>query len=249
MLEFIHPSRSLPDLSWGQTTRQGGVSTFSSSCNKVLNMASHVGDDPSAIEQNWLRFTDASQWSRQRIATCDQVHANGILEVTRGGHHCLEADALISRTPGLAVGIFTADCVPILVVDPLLREVAAIHCGWKGVASRLTEKVINELIAGKEERRSALLVWIGACIQQKSYEVGPEVAVQFDASFTKHGLLGKFQLDLPKAVLLQLLSSGVREANIESCGIDTYSSQSLLFSYRGERQKTGRMMTFIGFRK
>ena len=172
-----------------------------------------------------------------------------VLEASEGGHHLVEADAIISRQPGLAVGVFTADCVPILVADPLLKHVAAIHCGWKGVAANLTAKAIAQLVATDKHAPERLLVWIGAAIQCQSYEVGPEVAQQFNQSVFTDGKPGKFQLDLPKAIHQQLLNVGIHSKNIEDCSIDTYILNKKFFSYRADHHHTGRMLTFAGFSK
>lgn len=254
MLEFIRPSRLLPNGTWGQTTKRGGVSGFGESCNEAfpfqqntLNLATHVNDAPKAVSENWRRFALASPWSRETLATCQQVHGTEILEVSEGGHHHQNADALISRMPGVAVGVFTADCVPILIVDPERKHVAAVHCGWKGAAAKLTMKTIDQLVGDAATRRKTLLVWIGAAIRCESYEVGPEVALQFNEMEYEGGKPGKFQLDLPKAIRHQLLAAGISTNHIEDCSIDTYASNKILFSYRADGQNTGRMLTFAGF--
>jgi len=256
MLAFIKPKLTLPDLDWGQTTKVGGVSGFGESkkdkiaCQQnTLNLAPHVNDSPTALFENWRRFEQASLWSRQTLATCQQVHGTTVLEVTAGNHHPHAADAIISRTPGLAVGVFTADCVPILVVDPVLRHVAAIHCGWKGVAANLTAKTIKQFFKVEDYRQERLLIWIGASIRRESYEVGPEVAHRFDESMYQRGKLGKFQLDLAKAVRHQLLTVGIQQKNIEDCQIDSYTSNKTTFSYRADGKHTGRMLTYVGFLK
>jgi len=254
MLEFIRPSRLLPNGTWGQTTKLGGVSGFGESCNEAfpfqqntLNLATHVNDAPEAVAENWRRFALATPWSRETLATCQQVHGTEILEVTEGGHHNQTADALISRIPDIAVGVFTADCVPILVVDPERKHVAAIHCGWKGAAAQLTMKTIDQLVGNAAARRQTLQVWIGAAIRCESYEVGPEVALQFDKTEYQAGKTGKFQLNLPKAIRHQLLAAGINKNHIEDCSTDTYTSIKRCFSYRAEGGNTGRMLTFAGF--
>lgn len=254
MLTFIRPANSLPGLDWGQTTKGGGVSSFGESRKgglafqqNTLNLATHVDDLPDAVIENWRRFEAATPWSRKSVATCQQVHSDKILEVSSGNHHLLEADALISRRPGLAVGVFTADCIPILVADAEHRHVAAIHCGWKGVAANLAGKTITQLVETDDQRRENLLVWIGAAIRCDSYEVGAEVALQFDTSVYRASKPGKFQLDLVKAVKQQLLTAGITKLNIEDCQIDTYTSNKDIFSYRADGKNTGRMMTFVGF--
>jgi len=212
-----------------------------------LNLATHVNDADSSVEENWKRFKQHSKWSRTTLATCNQIHSSIISEVKTGGHHNLNADALISRTPGIAVGIFTADCVPILLVNPKKRHVAAVHCGWRGVEKRLVSKTIEQLIGTDREAIKTLIIWIGASIRCDSYEVGPEVANLFNTSVYTPGKPGKFQLDLVKALRLQLLEAGALNVNIEDCNIDTYKCNDSLFSFRAEGGKTGRMMTFVGF--
>lgn len=255
--QLILPERKVEHLYWGQTTRLGGVSNppFSS-----MNLGGHVGDDSSALRQNWLRFGKMQAWSRETIATCNQVHGDSILIAETGGHKPVDADALISLKSGLGVGVFTADCVPVLLADPVTKAVAAIHCGWKGASKQLASKTLDKLKALTGLRPENVLVWFGASIAQCSYQVGPEVVAGFGESLKeKNSILfesprakrdgtGKYLLDIARTIEDELIRAGIPLKNLEHADIDTFSRTDLVFSYRAESGKTGRMLSYVGFR-
>jgi len=219
-----------------------------------LNLADHTGDDFTAIAKNWQLFSKTSGWSRGDIATCRQIHGEEIVQVNNGGHLDVEADALISLKPGLAVGVFTADCTPVLIACPSSRAVAAVHCGWRGARADLASKVVNRMHELTSSHPSSYHVYIGAGIAQCSYEVGAEVAEQF-LSLPINGdrvdpspKPGKYLLDVGGTVIDQLLVAGIRLANIDYDVRDTYSQPELFFSYRRDGASTGRMLAYVGWR-
>ena len=166
-------------------------------------------------------------------------------------------DALVTALPGFAVGVHTADCVPILMYNPQRRVVAAIHSGWKGTVQRISQKVLFVLKSEFGSRPEELRVAIGPAIGPDSFQVGEEV-VQFfkeqgfpldDIWSFRPGRSGipmadGHHLDLFKANRWLLEEAGVPAANIQVCGIDSYADPTF-FSARREGLSCGRTVSFI----
>lgn len=151
-----------------------------------------------------------------------------------------EGDALISDRPGVMVGVKTADCVPILLVDPLTQVVAAIHAGWRGSAESIAAATVHALITGWKIDLRNLRAAIGPSIGVCCYEVGPEVARRFGvaASHPVH-------LDLRGINEMQLRAAGI--SNIWVSGECTFCAAERFYSYRREREQAGRMVSYIGW--
>ena len=183
-----------------------------------------------------------------RLAMLKQVHSANILRVHRPAFPAGEGDALITNTPGLLVGIRTADCVPILLADPAQRAVAAIHAGWRGAAEQIVTKTVERLTAEFGSRPADIVAAIGPAIGRCCYEVGPEVAGRFKRWFHELDSYAKVQLDLVEANRLQLLSAGLPEAHISTVGLCTCCSNGLFHSYRRDGARAGRMVSAIGMK-
>ncbi len=160
-----------------------------------------------------------------------------------------EADASVTGHEGHLLAIETADCLPILIVDPVQKRVAAAHAGWRGSAARVAVEAVNRLIAmGSDPRR--LLASLGPAIGPCCYEVGPEVEEAFGAqgaAFFKQGPSVRKHLDVVAANRAQLEESGVRSANIDSLDLCTRCREDLFFSYRRDGANAGRMISVVGF--
>ncbi len=245
---IVYPKTCVRQLDWGQTTRVGGVSHggFSS-----LNLASHTGDYPLAVAENWRRFASYSTWSRNTLATCSQVHGDKVVLAKIGGELNCEADALISRDAGVAVGVFTADCVPVLLADGYSGVVAAVHCGWRGAQARLLSKTIYYMEKFCESMPLKIHAYMGASIGQRNYEVGQEVATQFaDKHLLEHpNDSRKRLLDVAGSLQAELLAAGVPASQIERSSDDTFAQEDRYFSYRRDGAATGRMLSYVGFRR
>jgi len=171
------------------------------------------------------------------MATLRQIHSNRVLAVDRPGL-AGEADALVTRTPGLALSIRTADCYPILIADPRSRSIAAIHAGWRGSAGRVVAETIAKMRADLGCDPRDLHAAIGPGIGMSCYEVGEEVARHF-------GLEGRVKIDLAAINGRQLIESGVPEAHIHSVGRCTRCEPEVFHSYRRDGDRAGRMISFI----
>ena len=171
------------------------------------------------------------------MASLKQIHSN--LVFVAGGVGCAgEGDALVTREPGLAVSVRTADCFPILLADPATRSVAAIHAGWRGTAAGVVLSSLHSMQSefGSDPRdvRAAIGPGIGPCC----YEVGLDVAQRF-------GLREAGRLDLSAENHSQLIQAGLRPEHIEVVGGCTFCNPAQFFSWRRDRDRAGRMISFI----
>lgn len=209
----------------------------------TLNLGGNVGDDAGNVSENRRRFAEAAGIDLNRLHLCRQVHGVGIdLAFKNGPTLHFNRDGLISETPGIALGVLTADCVPILIVDPKTGAVGAMHAGWRGT---LWGIALNGLRAMKDsfgtDPRYCLAVLcpsIGRCC----YEVGEELAAEFKVRFGGKVVEGR-RIDLALANALLLREAGVREIWI--CRSCTCCREDLFFSHRRDRGRTGRMMSVI----
>lgn len=175
-----------------------------------------------------------------RLATAKQVHSNHVLRVETSGPQG-EGDALISNQPGIGLAIRTADCLPILIADPRHQAVAAVHAGWRGVVSEIVSKAVEAMTQQFESRPEDLAVAIGPAIGPCCFEVGPEVAVQFQLS-------GRAKVDLMETACRQLGRDGVSPGQISASRLCSYCDSELFESYRRDREASGRMVSMIGIR-
>lgn len=226
-------ARALEGVPHGFLGREGGVSTgmFSS-----LNVGLGSSDDAEAVRENRRRAVEAVA-PGARLVTLHQVHSN--LAVVAGDwtdDRRPEADALVTNQPGVALGILTADCGPVLLADRKAGVIGAAHAGWKGALTGVLDSVLltMEQLGAQRERISAA---IGPCISRRSYEVDEaflrrfaescEEAEHFFSSGTREG---HYQFDLEGFITLRLARAGVRD--IEALGEDTYAQPERFFSYR-----------------
>jgi YfiH family protein len=210
--------------------------------------------------------------------TLRQVHSDIIRFVDSPGDSQHAGDGLITARPGLLLAIQTADCLPIILVDPKRRAVGVFHAGWRGTLNRIVEKGVGEMRRYFGSRARDLKAAIGPGIHSCCYEVGQEVRDQFASQFAYAAKLfreieeadpvrEKYPMlfltarspghsDLPKRIFLdlveanrqQLLAVGLPAKGIEASPLCTYCRTDLLFSYRAEKGRTGRMMGVVGIR-
>ncbi|MBM3509568.1 MAG: peptidoglycan editing factor PgeF [Alphaproteobacteria bacterium] len=228
----------------GFLTRQGGVSAgaFAS-----LNVGYSGGDARANVIENRRRARAAVAPAATALLTARQVHSPRAVVVTEAWAegHGPEADALVSATPGLALGVTSADCAPILMADAAAGVIAAAHAGWRGALAG----VIGATVAAMRELGATpgrMAAAIGPCIGFASYEVGPEFAAPFLAKdagaarfFAPSARPGHQRFDLPGYVRAELAGVGV--GTIEVLGLDTLADTERFFSYRratlaGERR-------------
>jgi len=178
------------------------------------------------------------------IVTVHQIHSARVVSnhgmPPRPDDSRLDADALLENTPGVTIGVRTADCVPILLADPVQRAVAAVHAGWRGTAAHIVQAAIRSMTDEFGTRPQDLLAAIGPSIGSCCYQVGPDVAKEF-------GVLapGKVSLDLSYVNARQLAAAGVPEQNISNDPDCTQCNPNDYHSFRRDREDAGRMLSWI----
>lgn len=233
------------DLIAAESTRHGGVSPapFSS-----LNLGINTADEPANVEENRRRFFAAIGASTYPFASSYQVHGTEILYATEAGRY-EGYDALITNKPGLLVGVTVADCVPILIYDARQKAVAAVHAGWRGTAGKIVSRTLTRMQDQFGTRATDCFAYIGTCIDECSFEVGPEVAEQFESAFKREDAnTGKSFIDLKKANAHLLINFGIPEKQVETSSFSTVIGNRDYFSYRVENGTTGRMLAVIGLK-
>jgi YfiH family protein len=163
-----------------------------------------------------------------------------------------DTDALITNEPGLFVCVQTADCVPILIFDPVKKVVASVHAGWRGTVSKIALKTIRQMIAQFGSDPKDIVAGIGPSIHVHAYEVGPEVVKEVQKNFVHSTALlkpslveGKAYFDLWEANKMVLQESGIPEENIELMGLCSFEHVDLFYSARRDGLDTGRMVSAI----
>jgi YfiH family protein len=220
----------------GFFTRCGGVSQGGYTS---LNCGLGSKDDPAAVEENRARV--AAFLGADALITAHQVHGAAAV-AARGTWRQVErprADAIVTATPRLAVGVLTADCAPVLFADAAAGIVAAAHAGWRGALSGVLESTLARMeeLGGRRERVGAA---VGPCIGQAAYEVGPEFEAEFlgrDAAnvrfFRRQAPQGRPHFDLAGYCEQRLLQAGV--GTVRTLAPCTYAQAEDFFSYRRSR--------------
>jgi YfiH family protein len=201
-------------------------------------------------DRDYARVGECFQVSAEQVLRVRQVHGRVVVTVRPGEHWSAipEADAIVSLDPARAISVRVADCVPLLVADRAHRAVAAIHAGWRGTASRVTEAVVD-VLAGLGVPPDDLVVAIGPSIGPCCYQVDRVVRRAFDSSdadswFTDDGA-GHWRLDLSRANREQLVARGVPSEQIGSCDFCTLHDREHWPSFRRDGTVAGRMVAAI----
>ena len=232
-----------PNLAAAQSTRHGGVSPvpFDS-----LNLGKSTTDDPANVAENRRRFCAALGFESAQMAWSKQVHGDQIRQATvPGGSEGF--DALVTNVPGILLAVSVADCTPILVYDHGQKAIAAIHAGWRGTVAGIVAKTLVLMDQVFGTRGEDCFAYVGACIDECSFEVGDEVALEFDERFKRFDTeRGKYFVDLKKANAAQLRAFGIPETQIEVSPYCTMLHSTDFFSHRKDKGVTGRGMGVIG---
>lgn len=271
---------SLPWLVAGFSTRTGGASRIYG--GKALNLGFTKQDSRAAVEHNreaFLRKLGATSgktiWP---LVTLRQIHSDLVHCVSAPPKEQLVGDGMITATPELAIGIQTADCLPVILVDAKRRAFGVFHAGWRGTLKRIVEKGVGEMVRYFGTVPRDIRAAIGPGVHKCCYQVGDEVRREFGTQFEyadklfrevkdsdsireKYPMLfltsrapGHSELpvniflDLVEANRRQLLTAGVSAKSISASPLCTSCHNDLLFSYRAEKGVTGRLMGMAGIR-
>jgi YfiH family protein len=225
---------AIPGLRHVFFTRDGGVSD---GIYAGLNAGIGSHDDPAHVAENRRRMAEQMGVTPSHFLTLFQVHSPDAVVATGPWDSASRprADAIVTRTEGLAVGVTAADCGPILFVDPNARVIGAAHAGWKGALSGVLESTV-EAMEKLGAERGGIVAAIGPLIRQHSYEVGGEFVERFIQADAENAVFfipsardGHAMFDLAGFIRMRLENAGV--LMIDDIGIDTYSDERF-FSYR-----------------
>ena len=263
------------NLDWlwhGFSTRQGGVSRVylagGENGPNELNLGFTAADAAENVRENRLRFVEAVSGSRETaLRTVRQVHSNRCVTAAEAVQETTpEADGLMTGQAGVLLGIQTADCIPVLVADPVTRAVAAFHAGWRGTVARIVELGVGRMVQEFGSDPADLIAAIGPGIGPCCYTVGAEVLDRFTEEFSyaselfsqkaanPEALLNgseirlDLRLNLKEANRRQLMAAGLRPDAIEMVGGCTACQPQLFYSHRASGGHAGRMMAVIGIR-
>lgn len=281
-LTILQTSRleKIPRLIHGFSTRTGGHSRAYG--GNALNLGFTPTDSRAAVERNraaFLKKLNANGQQPVSLVTLRQVHSDIIHAVTEIPAQPLVGDGLITNTPGLLLAVQTADCLPVILVDPKKRAAGVFHAGWRGTVKRIVEKGVGAMRLHFGSRPGDLEAAIGPGVRNCCYAVGEEVRDNFRSQFAyaeklfhqveesdpvrqKYPMLFltarapghsnlpvTIFLDLVEANRRQLLSAGLSAKKIEASPLCTSCNTDTLFSHRAEKGVTGRLMGVAGVRR
>ncbi len=249
----------------GFSTRFGGVST---GIYESMNLSFTRGDREAAVRENYRRMAEFLSVPPERFVLTYQTHTDNIRVVTEADagkgltrvRDYGDVDGLITNVPGLCLGVFWADCVPILLLDPVHRAIGAVHSGWRGTVQKIGAKAVAAMGKNYGTHPEDVLAVIGPSICRDCYEVSEDVALRFREAFpaaedilTDKGRNAageqKYLLDLWAANRTLLLSAGLRPENLEITDICTCCNPSLMFSHRAVGDRRGNNGGFIALRE
>ena len=251
-----------PDPAWtgaahGFSTRLGGVSPAPW---HSLNLGSSLGDDPSRVRENFSRFCSAAGTGKGALVKNHQVHSDVVRPVTEADTlsdparpGTCEADGLITDRPGVCLAIFSGDCIPVLLYDPVRRCIAAAHAGWRGtalgIAARAAQAMVRDYGCAPEHILAAIGPGIGPCCFETHADVpdGLRAGLGEDAEAFIRPLSrpGKFSVDLKGANAQWLRRAGLSPAHIALCPACTACQLDLFWSHRVQGKQRGSMAAVI----
>ena len=226
---------TLPGIRHGFFTRQGGASH---GIYASLNCGLGSGDEPTHVVENRARVAAHLGAAPSHLITLYQIHSREVVtaSVPWAREATPQADAIVTRTPGLAIGAMAADCAPVLFADPEARVIGAAHAGWRGALSGILADTVDAM-EGLGASRSCIRACLGPCISAAAYEVGPEFEAEFLAQspenarfFSRTAASTRPRFDLPAFVLARLGATGI--GSVESQTVCTYADESRFFSFR-----------------
>ena len=232
---------AIPGVVHGFSTRRGERTDFS------------LGpfDSPNPMIQiNRVRFLSAIEAVGWPLIKLRQVHSGIVVDIddTSAASEAVQGDAAVTALRGVALGVQTADCVPILIADSKGRAVAAVHAGWRGTAAGIALSAVTRLIEKFQLDTKSLRAVIGPHIGVCCYEVGEEVVqgIADDAAIERRAEWPKPHLNLAAANRRQLLDAGIADAHIETSSLCTKCREDLFHSYRRDGKRMGHLLAVIG---
>ncbi|MEQ9310406.1 MAG: peptidoglycan editing factor PgeF [Balneolaceae bacterium] len=212
-----------------------------------LNIGFNSHEEQSILLHNLNMLATEIRTNTKNLALANQIHKTKVQIVDKGGIYP-DTDAFVSNTPGIGLGIQVADCGAILFGDSLNQVIGAAHAGWRGAVGNIVPKTIQEMtVLGADINQ--IKVYISPCLEKHNFEVGEEVASKFSEHLVDREHYDKPHVDLKGLIKDQLLNSGIKISNIEIDERCTIDHEELFYSYRREKEKSGRMVGIIKLNK
>lgn len=235
------------------STRIGGVSTGETA---ELNFGYKRNDSHKNVTRNFEIMCDTLGLKKENLVFTDQRHGTNVLKVTSNDagkgffreSDIFDIDAFVTNCDDVVLVTFHADCIPVFFLDPKKRAIGLAHSGWKGTYGNISKNVVEKMIYEYDTNPSDLICGIGPSILTCHFEVGDDVKNMFEerygTSYTK--MYDKPHINLTKIVVDQLKKCGVK--NIVESKICTYCNNDLFYSYRGDKQKTGSLISIMSLK-
>ncbi len=233
---------NFPEIIFGMSTKIG----LNRTDPFYFNLSLTVGDSAAIVKENRNAFFNKLGLDSNQIAYQKQIHSDIIRFVEHSGL-LGESDAMITTKQNIGLAISTADCTPIFIYDSKNKIVAAVHSGWRGTQKQILKKTLDNMVNNFNSKTENLLVYVGPSISQKNYEVGEEVAVQFDQKYIMNKN-GKLYLDVLMANVDMLNKCTVPKNQIEISHLCTYNEKELLHSFRRDGSLSGRSLGVIAMK-
>lgn len=234
--------KQFPEITFGFSTKVG----LQRKKPYYFNMSYTVGDNQQKVNENRSAFFKQLGLNAESVAYQKQVHGDYISFVEEGGE-CGKSDAIISTSKNLGLAISTADCCVIFIYDPVNKVIAGVHAGWRGTSREILLKVLQILSNEFDSAPGDLICYLSPSISDTNYEVGVEVAEQFDLDYLKQKN-GKYLLDIPRINKDILLNYGVMPHKFQVSNLCSCEYSSILHSYRRDGKKSGRALGVIAMR-
>ena len=244
---------AIPWLRHGFSTRHGGVST-----GDCASLSFSYQKEPEAVvDENFRRFCRVNDLPFESLALTHQTHTANVAILgaeykNKGRERSLrDTDGIVTSAPGLGLICFTADCVPLLLVEPQKRIVAAVHAGWRGTVQSIAAAAVQKMVALGADPKE-ILAAIGPSIGPCHFEVGPEVQKEFSDRFgaalpyRPSAREGHSMVDLWQANRLVLLEAGLQENHVFTANVCTFCNNSDYYSHRYTNGRRGSLIAAIG---
>ncbi len=232
-----------PDITSAFSTKKG----LNRTSPYGFNLSYNVKDNEEAVNENRKQFFSLFNISSNRAAFQYQIHSDIITTIKQPGY-CGESDAMITNLPNIPLFAVSADCTLVFLYDFVNRAIAAIHSGWRGTKKQIVSKTVQRMEKEFNTIPGNLAAWVSPCISAKNYEVGEEVASQFDDKYiVKQD--NSLYMDIAFCNIDMLINSGVKLENIDYSDVCSFAEKDLLHSYRRDGINSGRALGFIMLHK
>ncbi len=229
--------KKFPEIKFGFSTKIG----LGRKAPYFFNMSKSVGDNGKIVEENRQIFFE--KVGVKKVVFQQQIHSD-IVRIVDSDSILGESDAMITTETDLGLAVSSADCVPIFLYDSAQKIIAALHSGWRGTRKKILEKTLQVMFNSFGSDPNNIIAYIGPSISVDNYEVGIEVAREFDERYLKK-INNKIYLDLKKINYHLLLNNEITPENIEVSKLCSFQEKDMLHSYRRNGKKSGRALGVI----